>query len=139
MIAQRTKFIPPASQIRITRQRDLVIPSPHIEKKRTALIPVSALPLSGPDAIHRIKVIAGPRWSPGKPGVYEMEVHTGAYHKGGLSGVGKEGWLKLSEDRFEEPMMNQKSLSDTLDRLIAAANVSCLFVNDADCRMRARQ
>jgi small subunit ribosomal protein S35 len=121
--AHRTKFVPPTSPLRLTQQIDLLVKSPKIENRQVLLVPVSALPLEGPEAIHRIKVIAGQRWSPGRPGPNEMEYEVTKGYNGGPSDLGKEGWLKISEARFEEARMNRKSASDMLDRLIAAANV----------------
>ncbi|KAK1923165.1 mitochondrial ribosomal subunit protein-domain-containing protein [Papiliotrema laurentii] len=120
----RTKFVPPTSPLRLTQQIDLLVKSPKIENRQVLLVPVSALPLEGPEAIHRIKVIAGQRWSPGRPGPNEMEYEVTKGYNGGSSDLGKEGWLKISEARFEEARMNRKSASDMLDRLIAAANDS---------------
>lgn len=37
--------------------------------------------------------------------------------------IGREGWVKISEERFRNPRMNRKSASDMLERLVEAANV----------------
>ena len=41
--------------------------------------------------------------------------------------VDEHGWIKLSCENFPEPGMNLKWASDTLDRLIAEANVRLCF------------
>jgi small subunit ribosomal protein S35 len=84
--------------------------------KRVLLAPVTALPLDGRDAVHRLKLLAGPRWTPGLPGRNEAEAE--------VDGEGRDGWVKISEERFLDGRMNRKSVSDMLERLVQAANVS---------------
>lgn len=82
--------------------------------KRSVVVPVGQLPLQGDDAIHKIKLLAGPRWTPDPPSD---------------SGVGpnepdrEHGYIKISCEDFPKPAMNLKWASDALDRLIAEANV----------------
>lgn len=114
--AQRRPFVPPTKPIRVTTHIDLMQPSTLRTRFATILAPVSKLPLEGPDAIHRCKVIAGSRWTPYQPGktsLLDTETEEG-----------KDGWIKITESRFEEMRMNRKSASDMLDRLVSAANVS---------------
>ena len=91
-----------------------------ISAKRVLLTPVAGLPLADAEAIHRLKLLAGPRWSPGRPGADEGNEG----YNGGDEMIGREGWVKISEERFRNPKMNRKSASDMLERLVEAANVS---------------
>ena len=95
-----------------------------ISAKRVLLTPVAGLPLADAEAIHRLKLLAGPRWSPGRPGADEMEYEGNEGYNGGDEMIGREGWVKISEERFRNPKMNRKSASDMLERLVEAANVS---------------
>lgn len=81
--------------------------------KRVIVVNVDDLPLRDEVAIHRIKVLAGPRWTPSPPadsGVSELTVWN-------------HGFVKISCEDFPKPAMNLKWATDTLDRLIAEANV----------------
>jgi hypothetical protein len=113
--AQRKPFQPPTAPLRITSTIDLSNPSSPHHVKRVLVAPVSALPLEGSDAVHRLKLLAGPRWTPGKPGQSEGSAE---------QGEGKDGWVKIAEERFPDGRMNRKSVSDMLQRLVQAANVS---------------
>ncbi|GFZ47987.1 hypothetical protein JCM24511_05734 [Saitozyma sp. JCM 24511] len=113
LAAQRKPFNPPTGPLRITSTIDLSDPtSPH-HVKRVLVAPVTALPLEGSSAVHRLKLLAGPRWTPGRPGQSEAEPE---------QGEGKDGWVKIAEERFPDARMNRKSVSDMLQRLVQAAN-----------------
>lgn len=124
--ARKFPYNPPTGTLRIISQVDLGDPESAYNFKRVMIAPVASLPLKGPDAIQRFKVLAGPRWTPGPPGRGEMG--TKAAH--GLPSVaeedklGKDGYIKIAEERYPEPNMNRKSLNDMLVRLVEAANVS---------------
>ena len=78
------------------------------------VVPVDQLPLENEDAIHNLKLLAGPRWTPNPPadaGVSSLE-NWG------------NGYIKISCEDFPKPAQNMKWASDTLDRLVAEANVS---------------
>jgi small subunit ribosomal protein S35 len=81
--------------------------------KRVIVAAVDHLPLKDKNAIHRIKVLAGPRWTPSPPA------------DGGFSGLEewKNGYIKIACEDFPQPAMNLKWASDTMDRLVAHANV----------------
>lgn len=87
---------------------------------------MSSLPLKNADAIQRFKVLAGPRWTPGKPGRGELgtKAPLKLAKEAEEDKLGKEGYVKISEDRYPEARMNRKSVSDMLERLVEAANVS---------------
>ena len=121
--AQSKPFIPPTSPIRITSIIDLSDSDSPVHAKRVLLTPIASLPLSTLEAIHRFKLLAGPRWSPGRPGSKELDYEGNEGYNGGDQAIGKEGWVKISEERFREPRMNRKSASDILERLVEAANV----------------
>ena len=85
-------------------------------KKRVIIVAVSKLPLHSPQAIHKLKLLAGPRWSDRPPrdsgvGLEEDEK------------IGQHGYIKISCDDFPEPAMNVKWGCDILDGLLKEANV----------------
>ena len=87
-----------------------------ITAKRVLCFPISALNLPNADSIQRLKLLAGPRWSPTQPG-----------KEGNFNGerdLDKEGWIKMSEQRFGDGNLNRQALLETLQRLVAAASVS---------------
>lgn len=126
--AQRKTFSPPKGSIRFTQIIDLSEPTSPIHNKRVLIAPVSTLPLADADAIQRIKLLAGPRWSPvpfnsGSDSKLTLNAEAG-HGAGAPHAQSKDGWIKISEERFEDGAMNRKSASDVLDKLIEAANVS---------------
>ena len=92
--------------------------------KRTIVAPLSALPLKTPESIKRFKLLAGVRWSPGRPGRNEIKA----------SESDGEGYIKMAEDRFKDGRMNRKALSDTLNKLVETANVCILRLDLTDSR-----
>ena len=99
-------------------------PNHKITQNAISTVPVSSLPLSSPEAVHRLKLLAGPRWTPGRKDVRELDIHPNAGFNRGPRDIGKDGWLYMSCDKFQGHRMNRKFLSDTLERLVEAANVS---------------
>ena len=85
--------------------------------KRIIVVPVDQLPLSGEQAIHKIKLLAGPRWTPNPP------IDAGV----GRDEEWKNGFIKISCEAFPKASMNLKWASDTLDKLVDEANVSICF------------
>ncbi|KAK0198202.1 mitochondrial ribosomal subunit protein-domain-containing protein [Armillaria mellea] len=86
---------------------------PHpATNKRVVVVAVDDLPLKDEAAIHRIKLLAGPRWAPRPPS------------DGGFSNLDNwgNGYIKISCENFPKPEMNLSWASDTLDRLIQEAN-----------------
>ncbi|PCH33870.1 hypothetical protein WOLCODRAFT_60875 [Wolfiporia cocos MD-104 SS10] len=81
--------------------------------KRVIVAPVSRLPLKSSAAIHKFKLLAGPRWTPQPP------PNAGIDHN---EAGGEHGYIKISCEDFPKPAMNLKWASDALDRLIAEAN-----------------
>ena len=86
--------------------------------KRAIVVPVDQLPLKGEQAIHKIKLLAGSRWTPNPPldaGVSRNEEW-------------KNGFIKISCESFPKPSMNLRWASDTLDKLVEASNVRIFFI-----------
>lgn len=116
--AYRKPFVPP------TPSTPVIVRSVHyageehpVTVKRALVVPVSDLPLSSDAARHKIRILAGVRWTPNPPA------------DAGVSGaVGwGDGFIKISCERFPEPAMNMKWASDVLDRLVLEANVRSSF------------
>jgi small subunit ribosomal protein S35 len=114
LVAFRKDFVPPDSS------KPVIVRSVHyageehpVTAKRVIVVPVGDLPLRNEAAVHKIKVLAGTRWTPQPP------TDAGA---SGIRGWG-EGFIKISCERFPEPAMNLKWASDVLDRLVVEANV----------------
>jgi len=68
-----------------------------------------------------MKVIAGPRWTPGYPGRNEFEATDASKAEGEGS---KDGWIKISEERFPDARTNRWNVGSMLEKLVGAANVS---------------
>jgi hypothetical protein len=68
-----------------------------------------------------MKVIAGPRWTPGYPGRNEFEASAEGGEK---SDSRKDGWIKISEERFPDARTNRWNVGSMLEKLVEAANVS---------------
>ncbi|KAF8230647.1 hypothetical protein L208DRAFT_1280777 [Tricholoma matsutake] len=115
LVAYRKPFIPPTSTTPlIVRSLDYAGEDHPVTAKRVIVISVDQLPLRDAKAVHKIKLLAGPRWTPNPPA------------DAGVSGleVWQNGFIKISCEDFPKPAMNLKWASDTLDRLIVEANNS---------------
>ncbi|KAJ6519731.1 mitochondrial ribosomal subunit protein-domain-containing protein [Mycena sanguinolenta] len=114
LVAYRKPFEPPPSRDAplVVRSMDYGGEEHPATAKRVVVAAVDDLPLKNKDAIHRIKILAGPRWTPNPP------------TDGGISGLDewKNGFIKISCEDLPEPAMNLKWASDTMDRLVAHAN-----------------
>lgn len=116
VVAFRKPFVPPPpSQPLVIRSIAYGGEEHPVIRKRVIVTPVSRLPLKNDAAIHKFKLLAGPRWSP------EAPKDSGLGH---VEDSGAHGYIKISCEDFPEPAMNLKWASDALDRLIAEANVS---------------
>jgi len=88
-----------------------------VARKRVVVVALDHLPLKSEAAVHKFKLLAGPRWSPEPPkdaGVSEQ------------NGWGN-GYIKISCEDFPNAAMNLKWASDTLDKLVAESNVSWAY------------
>ncbi|KAF8971488.1 mitochondrial ribosomal subunit protein-domain-containing protein [Flammula alnicola] len=114
LVAFRKPFVPPTSDTPV------IVRSMHyqgeyhpVTGKRVIVVAVDKLPLKNEKAIHKIQLLAGARWTPQPP------------KDAGISGLDDwgNGFIKISCEDFPKPAQNLKWASDTLDKLIAAANV----------------
>lgn len=124
IIAFRKPFVPPTSEAPVAVRSITYLGEDHpAANKRVLTVPVAHLPLKDDKAVHKLKLLAGPRWSPSPP-------KDGGFRKGE---AGKEGYVKIACEEFPQPNMNLKWASDTLDRLVAEANVRpfCFFIRFA--------
>ena len=115
--AYRKPFVPPSdSEPLVIRSTTYGGEEHPATERRIIVVPVAKLPLKNEKAIHKFKVLAGVRWTPDAPtdsGIAPNE--NGDEH----------GYFKISAEHFDVGAMNLKWASDTLDRLIAEANVRC--------------
>lgn len=86
-------------------------------EKRVIVVPVDKLPLENEQAVHKLKLIAGSRWTP------EPTKDAGV---GGLEEWGN-GFIKISCEDFPNAAQNLKWASDTLDKLVVEANVRYMY------------
>ncbi|KAJ7900251.1 mitochondrial ribosomal subunit protein-domain-containing protein [Mycena olivaceomarginata] len=114
LVAYRKPFEPPPPRDAplVVRAVDYAGEEHPVTAKRAVVAAVDDLPLKNKDAIHRIKILAGPRWTPNPP------------KDGGISGLEewKNGYIKIACEDFPQPAMNLKWASDAMDRLVAHAN-----------------
>lgn len=110
--AFRKPFIPPTDRPLAIRSIRFAGEEHPADKKRVVVANVDDLPLKDEDAIHKFKLLAGPRWTPSPPA------------DAGVSGLKDwgHGFIKISCEDFPQPAMNLKWTSDTLDKLITEAN-----------------
>ncbi|KAJ9128078.1 hypothetical protein QFC24_000369 [Naganishia onofrii] len=119
---QRKSFQPPSQDrcLRFSTTIDLVL-SPDASPRETAHthksvvhLPISRLPLNDAAAIHRFKLLAGPRWIPPKSVVLQQTREA--------EGEEEHGSFKMSQDSFGDVRLNRQWLMDTIQRLIQEAN-----------------
>lgn len=134
--AFRKPFVPPTAETPLViRSVDYAGEEHPLTAKRAVVVPVAQLPLRCDLAVHKIKLLAGARWTPDPPknaGVPEDAEQ------------GKHGYIKIACEDFAQPAMNLKWISDTIDELVSVANVRILFlpvstVQDALTRYRRTQ
>ncbi|VDB99709.1 unnamed protein product [Peniophora sp. CBMAI 1063] len=114
LVAFRKPFVPPTSDRPMTvRSIDYGGESHPVTAKRVISVPVTYLPLRDANATHKLKVLAGVRWTSEPPKDAGFR-----YKEEG----GEHGYIKISCEDFPEPSMNLKWASDALDRLVAEAN-----------------
>lgn len=99
-----------------------------VTPKRVIVVPISKLQLRNADAIHNIKVIAGPRWflEPPKDSGLPQATHEPVYASKATSASkdveAEHGYVKISCELFPEGPMNLKWCMDTLRKLVSEAN-----------------
>ncbi|KAI0800991.1 mitochondrial ribosomal subunit protein-domain-containing protein [Fomes fomentarius] len=114
LVAYRKPFVLPDASTPLVIRNISYGGEPHpAAAKRTIVVPVARLPLANAQAIHKFKILAGPRWTPDAPADSGLgSEESGAEH----------GYFKISCEDFPKGAMNLKWASDTIDRLLAAAN-----------------
>ncbi|KAH7928539.1 hypothetical protein BV22DRAFT_1004745 [Leucogyrophana mollusca] len=115
LVAFRKPFVPPNSSATplIVRSVDFAGEEHQLTAKRSVVVPVARLPLADEAAMHKIKLLAGVRWTPDPPkdsGFWPDDA------------AAEHGFIKISCEDFPKPAMNLKWISDTVDKLIAEAN-----------------
>ncbi|KAM5530617.1 hypothetical protein V8D89_015735 [Ganoderma adspersum] len=114
LVAYRRPFIPPNSSNPLVIRSISYGGEPHpAAAKSTIVVPVARLPLKNEQAIHKFKVLAGVRWSPEPPTDSGLTTEEGG---------AEHGYFKIACEDFPKAPINLKWASDTLDRLLAAAN-----------------
>lgn len=119
LAAFRKPFVPPTAETPvIVRSIEYAGEQHPAAAKSTIVVPVDGLPLKNQVAIHKLKLLAGPRWTPNPPA------------DAGVSGLETwgNGYIKISCEDFPKPAQNLKWASDTLDRLVSEANASANWV-----------
>lgn len=115
----RKPFVPPtAGTPLVVRSVDYAGEEHPLTAKRTVVVPVTQLPLRGDLAIHKIKLLAGARWTPDPPKDAGVPLDTEQ---------ARHGYIKIACEDFPQPAMNLKWISDAIDELISTANVRLYF------------
>ncbi|CCL98286.1 uncharacterized protein FIBRA_00280 [Fibroporia radiculosa] len=114
LVAYRKPFIPPSVSMPLVVRSISYGGEQHpVDVKRTIVVPLAQLPLKDTAAIHKFKLLAGPRWTPDPPpnsGVDRNESNS------------EHGYFKIACEDFPKAAMNLKWASDTLDKLLTEAN-----------------
>ena len=113
---------PSTHYLRVTSFLNTSDPTDPLSSKKLLRVPVSRLPLAGPENVNRFKLLAGTRWIPPKGTRADGTLAEEA--KKQLSEDDVEGWFEMSEEGWKEGRMNRKWLSDVLDGLVRESNVS---------------
>ncbi|KIL00247.1 hypothetical protein PAXRUDRAFT_821862 [Paxillus rubicundulus Ve08.2h10] len=113
-VSFRKPFIPPTADTPLViRSVDYAGESHPLTAKRTVVVPVAQLPLAGDMARHKLKLVAGARWTPEPPKNAGVPLDREE---------GMHGYIKIACEDFPRPAMNLKWISDTIDKLVAEAN-----------------
>ncbi|KAG8902884.1 hypothetical protein FRB99_003988 [Tulasnella sp. 403] len=112
LMAFRQPFVPPPSENYIVHRTLWYGGEGHpVERKAAIVVPVSRLPLTESWALHKFKLIAGPRWTTECP-------KDAGFSRDEIRELGKQGWVKISCEDMPERAMNLKWCSDVLDRMV---------------------
>ncbi|KAF8527951.1 mitochondrial ribosomal subunit protein-domain-containing protein [Hysterangium stoloniferum] len=112
----RSPFIPPTATTPLVIRSISYNGEGHpATRKRVIVAAVSQLPLDSSQAVHKLKLLAGPRWSSKPP--HNSGIGSEQHEK-----TGSHGYIKLSCEEFPEPEMNLKWGCDLLDNLLREAN-----------------
>ncbi|GJJ09508.1 hypothetical protein Clacol_003731 [Clathrus columnatus] len=114
--ALRRPFVPPSPENPLVIRSISYAGEKHpVERKRVIVAPVSQLSLSSPTAIHKLKLLAGPRWFPHPP--RDSGISPQQHEQ-----YGAHGYIKLSCEDFPKASMNLKWGCDLINRLLQEAN-----------------
>jgi len=112
----RSPFIPPTAATPLVIRSISYNGEEHpVTRKRVIVAAVSQLLLDSSQAVHKLKLLAGPRWSLQPP--RDSGIGSEQHEK-----IGFHGYIKLSCEEFPEPEMNLKWGCDLLDNLLREAN-----------------
>ena len=106
-------------------------------RKVVLTVPVASLPLKTPAAVHKLQLLAGARWEPPVPEALRLKSFKGKERSLAPEGKEDQGTLKIACELFPASRMNEKWCSDTLDKLLAEANVSAATAHFLPSRSRA--
>ncbi|KAJ3987682.1 mitochondrial ribosomal subunit protein-domain-containing protein [Lentinula detonsa] len=112
LVAYRKPFVVPKDSPLIVRSLEYGGEDHPATSKRVVVVAVDDLLMTDKHSVHKIKLLAGPRWSlkpPANSGVSDLKSWG-------------NGFIKISCEDFLHPAQNLKWISDTLDRLIGEAN-----------------
>lgn len=116
LVEFRQKFKKPKADQFIQLRSQHYQGEPHPASRKIVLVaPLSKLPLTTPAALHKFKLIAGPRWD------------------------SWEDTIKISCELFPVGEMNEKWCSDTLDKIIAQAQDTTDSMADIPLDTRATE
>lgn len=114
LVAYRKPFVPPGPSSPLAVRSIYYGGEEHpATEKRTIVAAVAKLPLANDAAIHKFKLLAGPRWTPDPPRDAGLGMDEGGQ---------EHGYFKISCEDFPKGAMNLKWASDTLDKLLKEAN-----------------
>ncbi|KAG8909568.1 hypothetical protein FRC02_007720 [Tulasnella sp. 418] len=114
--AYRQAFVPPKEDQKIIHRSLWYAGEPQpVERKAVLVIPISALPLASPAAVHKFKLIAGPRWSLDCP-------KDAGFGGDEAEKLGKEGFIKISCEDADKWAVNLRWCSNVLDKMVTEAN-----------------
>ncbi|BGP22878.1 mitochondrial ribosomal subunit protein [Rhodotorula toruloides] len=121
LVAYRKKFVPPTKDQVIAVRHQHYQGEEHPSSRRISIrVPVSALPLASPEAVHKFKLLAGARWHPPLPDSLKHPHEVKAWKV--AQGEKDEGVFEMSCEVFPYDRMNEKWCSDTLEKLLKEAN-----------------
>ncbi|KAI0734622.1 mitochondrial ribosomal subunit protein-domain-containing protein [Fomitopsis betulina] len=114
LVAYRKPFVPPSAAAPLVVRSITYGGEDHpATLKRAITVPISRLPLKDKSAVHKFKVLAGPRWTlepPANSGISPLEQDQ------------EHGYITISCEDFPMAAQNMKWASDALDRLLTEAN-----------------
>lgn len=113
LVAFRKPFVPPSpDKPLVVRSIDYAGEEHPATNKRIVTVAVDELPLHSERAKHKVKLLAGTRWTPSPP------------KDAGVAGstVWANGFIKISCEDFPDPAMNLKWIRDRVVDLCKEAN-----------------